>query len=112
MFIPPTVDEVREYCSERKNNVNPEEFVSFYASKGWMIGKNKMKSWKQAVVTWELRHKRDVPLEDSSDSSKVPPRQQDTPKSTPRVNPRNFLNFEQTYATEDFEQIERCCLDN
>ena len=52
-FIPPTVDEVREYCLERKNNVDPERFVDFYASKGWMIGKSKMKDWKAAVRTWE-----------------------------------------------------------
>lgn len=52
-FVKPTVDEVREYCQERKNNINPEAFVDFYESKDWMIGKNKMKDWKAAVRTWE-----------------------------------------------------------
>ena len=52
-FIPPTVDEISEYCRERKNNVNPEKFFDFYESKGWMVGKNKMKDWKAAVRTWE-----------------------------------------------------------
>ena len=52
-FSPPTVEEVREYCSERGNNVNPEVFVDFYESKGWLIGKSKMKDWKAAVRTWE-----------------------------------------------------------
>lgn len=52
-FIPPTVEEVRAYCIERKNRVDPEKFVAFYSAKGWMIGKNKMKDWKQAVITWE-----------------------------------------------------------
>lgn len=52
-FIPPTVEEVRAYCMERGNNVDPEGFVDFYDSKGWMIGKNKMKDWKSAVRTWE-----------------------------------------------------------
>lgn len=51
--IPPTVDEVRAYCIERGNNVDPERFVDYYTSKGWMIGKNKMKDWKAAVRTWE-----------------------------------------------------------
>ena len=37
----------------RHNNVDPEKFVDFYAAKGWMIGKNKMKDWKAAVRTWE-----------------------------------------------------------
>lgn len=52
-FVPPSVDEVRRYCEERHNNVDPEAFVDFYESKGWMVGKNKMKSWKAAVRTWE-----------------------------------------------------------
>jgi hypothetical protein len=52
-FVPPTVDEVLEYCMQRKNTVDPERFIDFYASKGWMIGKNKMKDWKAAVRTWE-----------------------------------------------------------
>lgn len=52
-FVPPTIEEVREYCKERGNNVDAERFVDFYESKGWMVGKNKMKSWKACVRTWE-----------------------------------------------------------
>lgn len=52
-FTPPTVEEVRAYCRERGNSVNPETFVDFYTGKGWMVGKNKMKDWKAAVRTWE-----------------------------------------------------------
>lgn len=52
-FVKPTVDEVRAYCAERNNNVDAESFVDFYESKGWMVGKNKMKDWKAAVRTWE-----------------------------------------------------------
>jgi len=52
-FTPPTVDEVRSYCQERGNSVDPELFVDFYTSKEWMVGKNKMKDWKAAVRTWE-----------------------------------------------------------
>ena len=52
-FVKPTVEEVRNYCLERKNNVNPEKFIDFYESKDWYIGKNKMKDWKAAVRTWE-----------------------------------------------------------
>lgn len=57
-FIPPTVEEVSAYCTERDNSVDAEAFVDFYASKGWMIGKNKMKDWKAAVRTWEQGDKR------------------------------------------------------
>lgn len=54
-FTPPTLEEVTEYCKERNNKIDPQTFIDFYSSKGWMIGKNKMKDWKAAVRTWE-RH--------------------------------------------------------
>lgn len=53
IFVPPTVEQVAEYCRERGNTVDPAAFVDFYASKGWMIGKNPMRDWKAAVRTWE-----------------------------------------------------------
>lgn len=56
-FSPPSVEDVRAYCLERHNGINPEAFVSFYDSKGWMIGKNKMKDWKAAVRTWETNRR-------------------------------------------------------
>lgn len=52
-FVKPSLEEVRNYCLERKNNVNPEKFIDFYEAKDWYIGKNKMKDWKAAVRTWE-----------------------------------------------------------
>lgn len=56
-FSPPTVEEVREYCRERNNNVDPQRFVDFYESKGWKVGKEGMKDWKACVRTWEGRDK-------------------------------------------------------
>lgn len=35
------------------NSVDPQVFLDFYSSKGWMVGQNKMKDWKAAVRTWE-----------------------------------------------------------
>lgn len=58
-FTPPTVEEVREYCIERNNGVDPAMFVDFYISKGWKIGKNKMKDWRAAVRTWEAKQRED-----------------------------------------------------
>lgn len=52
-FTPPSVEEVRVYCAERKNSVDAERFVDFYASKGWLVGKSKMKDWRAAVRSWE-----------------------------------------------------------
>lgn len=60
-FAPPTVDEVRAYCQERGNNIDPQRFVDFYESKGWFVGKNKMKDWKAAVRNWEGRDKQNTP---------------------------------------------------
>ena len=47
-FIPPTLAEVRSYVAERHSPVDPQEFLDFYASKGWMVGKTPMKDWKAA----------------------------------------------------------------
>lgn len=54
-FAPPSFEEVKEYCEERRNGVDPERWHDFYAAKGWMVGKNKMKDWKAAVRTWEKK---------------------------------------------------------
>ena len=54
-FKKPTFDEVNIYCLERNNNIDAEAFIAFYESKGWMVGSNKMKNWKQAMITWEKR---------------------------------------------------------
>ncbi len=57
-FVPPDVNQVQEYCDNRNNGVDAQTFVDFYTSKGWMVGKNKMKDWKAAVRTWERNGKR------------------------------------------------------
>jgi len=56
-FKKPTLDEVKNYCILRKNNIDAEAFIDFYESKGWQIGKEIMKSWKACVRTWEGRDK-------------------------------------------------------
>ena len=53
VFTPPTVEEVTAYCVERNNHVDPQKFCDFYESKGWMVGKTRMKDWKASVRTWE-----------------------------------------------------------
>ena len=64
-FIKPTLEEVKEYCLERKNNVDAERFINFYESKGWYVGKNKMKDWKACVRTWEAKDKQDDKKEET-----------------------------------------------
>ena len=56
-FAPPALQELTDYCLERKNGISPQGFIDFYESKGWFIGRNKMVSWKAAVRTWEKRDK-------------------------------------------------------
>jgi predicted phage replisome organizer len=91
-FTPPTTEEVKDYCRERKNQVDAERFIDFYESKGWMIGKNKMKDWKAAVRTWE-NEKQPPP--------KVPGQAQPNPNN-------RFNHFPQrTYSTQDYEELER-----
>lgn len=53
VFNPPSIEEVKAYCLERGNRVDPEKWLNHYASNGWMVGKNKMKDWRAAVRTWE-----------------------------------------------------------
>lgn len=53
IFKKPTLEEVKQYCLERGNNIDAEKFIDSNEAKGWMIGKNKMKDWKAAIRTWE-----------------------------------------------------------
>jgi hypothetical protein len=56
-FIPPSLDEVKAYCLERKNSVNPVKWFNHYTSNGWRVGRVPMKNWKAAVHTWEQNDK-------------------------------------------------------
>lgn len=54
-FTPPTLEEVEAYCDERENGIDPQQFVDYYESNGWKVGRNSMRDWKAAVRTWERR---------------------------------------------------------
>ena len=56
-FVKPTFEEVKEYCLSRKNNIDAQQFIDFYESKGWKVGNQSMKDWKACVRTWEQRNK-------------------------------------------------------
>lgn len=85
-FTPPSLEEVKAYCEERKNNVDAESFINFYESKGWMIGKNKMKDWKASVRTWE---KKETNPQDNKPEFKT-----------------RFHNFEQhSYTKEELDKL-------
>ena len=81
-FTPPTVDEVREYCLERNNGIDPEAFTAFYASKGWKVGNSQMKDWKQAIITWEKREQREHPQQQKPKKPEGPTYRKETDPET------------------------------
>lgn len=71
-FTPPTLAEVQSYVAERHSPVDPQEFIDFYESKGWMVGKTPMKNWKAAcrnAEKWERWAKTADPKEKTPDNS-------------------------------------------
>ena len=60
-FVPPTVEQVAEYCLKRGNKVDPQRWHDHYSAKGWVVGKSPMKDWKAAVRTWEQRDAERLP---------------------------------------------------
>lgn len=60
-FAPPTAEEVRAYAQEKGLTINADRFVDFYSSKGWMVGKSKMKDWRAAVRSWAARDRQEAP---------------------------------------------------
>ena len=86
-FVPPTVEEVRAYCQEKGIKVDADRFVDFYASKGWVVGKSKMKDWKAAARNW------------GRDQGKSPPKKQNA-----------FNQYEQNEY--DFDELERQLIRN
>ena len=63
-FIPPTIEDVRNYIEEKHYSVDAEKFIDYYTSNGWMVGRNKMKDWKAAVRNWERNNGNDFRASD------------------------------------------------
>ena len=83
-FKPPTLDEVRAYCLERGNNIDPEKFHAYYESVKWYRGKTKIQDWKACVRTWESKE-RPAPGQAQ--------RQQPQPTPPPRKGGNVFLDI-------------------
>ena len=66
-FIKPTVEEVDVYVKEKGYHIDAENFVNYYESKGWVVGKSPMKDWKAACRTWEKTWKENHPHEIQND---------------------------------------------
>lgn len=89
-FKPPEIEEVKSYCKEKGYVLDAEEFIDFYVSKDWYIGKNKMKDWKAAVRNWVRRDKK-------------PQREDKPPKQGTKFN--NFPD--RNYSKEDLNSFEQ-----
>lgn len=84
-FQKPTIEDIRQYCISRGNQVDPEQFFNFYESKGWMVGRSHMKDWRASVRTWEKREK------------EIPQRKRESRKES--VLEHNLKVMDQMYGT-------------
>ena len=94
--MPPTPDQVRAYAAEKGYDIDADRFVDFYTSKGWMVGRNKMKDWRAAVRNWAKSQRQELTAKGSQ-------RQELTTKGN------KFNNFSQ--RTYDYENLEKQLLE-
>lgn len=55
-FVRPTLTQIKVYCDERLNGVDPSAFLAHYEANGWIRGKTQIQDWKACVRTWEAQH--------------------------------------------------------
>lgn len=85
-FTPPALEEVEAYCRKRGNDVNAEKFLDFYTSKGWMVGRNRMKDWRAAVRNWER-----------TDNRPTPGKSKGTPHPAVNYQQQNFYDYDERW---------------
>lgn len=65
-FVPPTLEQVREYCIERGSKVDPVKFFDYFTAGGWKDSKgNPVKNWKQKLLTWEAYQPKEAPKQET-----------------------------------------------
>lgn len=53
VFVPPTLQEIKEYVREKGLKVDAEQFYNYFVEGNWIDSKgNQVKSWKQKILTW------------------------------------------------------------
>ena len=72
-FKKPSLEEVRAYCEERRNGIDPQRFIDYYDSNGWKVGKNPMKDWKATIRNWETRNRSSAPAPRQAPQSRPEP---------------------------------------
>lgn len=102
-FEKPTLSQITQYCLERNNNVNAEQFFDYYESNGWKVGKNAMKDWKACVRTWE-RNGYDKPIKKKNNKQDTLNDMRDLMNEYGGVNEQsNEPSTEDTRSTIDIE---------
>lgn len=67
-FVKPTYEEVKAYCEERNNGIDPQHFIDYQDSRGWVLSNGKkMVDWKATIRTWEQRNKKPATSEGDDD---------------------------------------------
>lgn len=52
-FIPPSLEDIKKYVTEKQLKVNAEYFYNYFTEGNWIDSKgNKVKNWKQKILTW------------------------------------------------------------
>lgn len=107
-FEKPTLSQITQYCLERNNSVNAEQFYDYYESNGWKVGKNSMKDWKACVRTWE-RNGYDKPIKKKNNKQDALNDMRDLMSEYGGVNEQsNEPSTEDTGSTIDIEyRVER-----
>lgn len=110
-FRKPTLEEVQSYCQERNNHVDAAQFIDYYESKGWRVGRSSMKDWKACVRTWERMELsfrvRDALCYDDDPSSICPPTSSVNPDSLiPKdAPPRPSPTAQWDFATDSWNEF-------
>ena len=68
-FIKPTLEEIRQYCSDSGYGIDADYFYDYYEGNGWKVGKNPMKDWRATVRNW-ARRENPKPANGKSDSKR------------------------------------------
>lgn len=108
-FKIPTLEEVKKYCLERKNNINPEEFIDSYEANGWQVGKNDMKNWKATIRGWEKKewkYKKSKPKSEPAPLPSIKKLSEKSSKYMPELSSQKFWKVFIKEIKQFFDKID------
>jgi hypothetical protein len=77
-FQKPSIEELKQaFAKAGMPEAKAQEFLDFYESNGWKVGKNPMRSWQHAVGTWKARWTERRPLGGQAPTPTTPQRKTD-----------------------------------